>query len=235
MNSPAVARRIPGTPTRVIPALLLAGMAALAVDVPLSRFCHVEHGARFAHNFLEHLEPFGQPAGVVVICGALLLCDATRGRQAVRIALAAIGSGLAADVVKLLVARARPYHFFTLPGEGVQETVLNSFRGLLPFLSGGSRLQSCPSAHTAFVTGFCLGLWATYPKGRWLFLLVAVLVALQRIEGGAHFLSDTLWGAAVGYLFCLWLYAPSLPRLTAWEASPPPSPYTPGEPHPPSA
>jgi membrane-associated phospholipid phosphatase len=39
-----------------------------------------------------------------------------------------------------------------------------------------------------------------YPNGRRLFPLVAALVACQRIEASAHFLSDVLCGAAIGYL-----------------------------------
>jgi membrane-associated phospholipid phosphatase len=39
-----------------------------------------------------------------------------------------------------------------------------------------------------------------YPRGRWLFAAFAVMVACQRMEGGAHYLSDTLVGAAIGCL-----------------------------------
>ncbi len=198
--------RLPGSPRVVLPVLILAGVLALSVDVPVSRFCHVQRGGQFAHEFLEHVEPFGQPTGLVAICAALLLCDAGRGRASVRIALAAIGAGLSADVLKLCVARARPYHFFSFTSEDIAGGVWNSFRGLFPLFAGGSKLQSFPSAHSAFVAGFCVAMWAVYPKGKWLFVAVATLVAVQRVEGGSHFLSDTLWGAAVGYGFCTILF-----------------------------
>ena len=45
-----------------------------------------------------------------------------------------------------------------------------------------------------------LALGWLYPKGKWLFLLLALLVACQRIECGAHYLSDVLCGAAVSCL-----------------------------------
>ena len=38
---------------------------------------------------------------------------------------------------------------------------------------------------------------AVYPRGRRLFLGLAILVACQRMSCGAHFLSDVLCGAAV--------------------------------------
>jgi membrane-associated phospholipid phosphatase len=188
-------------------ALVLCGILALAVDLPLSRFC-VSGGLRWLHRFLEQVEPFGQPPGVVIICLALCLCGACGGRDAFRIAMSAIGAGLSADVLKLFWLRARPYHFFeVIEGDG-RLTVFDTFRGWLPFFSGGSRLQGCPSAHTAFVTGFCVALCRFFPRGRPVFIVVASLVALQRIEGGAHFLSDTLWGGALGYgISHLWLAA----------------------------
>src|SRR5262249_1617939 len=53
--------------------------------------------------------------------------------------------------------------------------------------------------------------------GRNLFVVVAALVALQRIECGAHFVSDTLWGAALAYGYCAALYHPAL--LGQWFAA----------------
>lgn len=192
---------------RVVATLAVCGGMALAVDLPLSRWCFAG-GLRGLHRFLEQVEPFGQPPGVVIICLALWLCGASSGRDAFRIAVAAIGSGLSADVLKLIWARARPYHFFEGIEGDLSLTVFDTFRGWFPLLSGGSRLQGCPSAHTAFVTGFCVALSQFFPRGRVLFAVVASLVALQRIEGGAHFLSDTLWGGAVGYgIAHLWLQA----------------------------
>lgn len=221
MNDRSNSPRLPGSIRGVLVPLVLAGLAALAVDVPLARLCFVEKRFVAAHDLLEHIEPFGQPISLLIICAAIALCDPRTGRGAVRIALAAIGSGLAADVVKLLIARIRPYH---MTPEEFSQPVWATFRGILPLFSGGSRLQSCPSAHSAFVTGFCLALTAAYPAGRWLFAVVAVAVACQRIETGAHFLSDTCWGGAVGYLFCWWLYHGAAgQRLQRWE-NPLPSP-----------
>ncbi len=65
---------------------------------------------------------------------------------------------------------------------------------------GGSASQSFTSAHTATAVGLALGLGWLFPRGRWLFVGFAVLVAMQRIVGPYHFVSDTLWGAAIGCL-----------------------------------
>src|SRR5207245_9538100 len=138
-------------------------------------------------------EPFGRPPVVVGVSVGILLCGGRRRGVAFRIAAGALLAGVAGDIVKLCVARIRPQHF------DFQGTVFDTFYGAFPGTGAGSRLQSCPSGHTAVAAGFCLALWAVFPKGRWLFLVLTGLVALQRIEAGAHFLSDTLFAASVAY------------------------------------
>ena len=61
-------------------------------------------------------------------------------------------------------------------------------------------MQSFPSAHTATAVGLAIGLSWMYPRGRWLFAVFAALVACQRMQSCAHYLSDTLFGATVGFL-----------------------------------
>jgi membrane-associated phospholipid phosphatase len=94
-----------------------------------------------------------------------------------------------------------------------------TFRGWLPLTSAGGAGQSFPSGHTAAAVGLALGLCWVYPKGRLLFPLLAMLVACERINDGAHFLSDTLCGAAVSSLVALgFLAAGPIARWFAhWE------------------
>src|SRR5262249_38674248 len=87
-------------------------------------------------------------------------------------------------------------------------SVIETFRGWWTGTIGTSQMQSCPSAHTATAVGFALALCSLFPSGRWLFLGVAGFVGLQRLESGAHYLSDIFWGAAVGYAIWLVLFRP---------------------------
>ena len=64
----------------------------------------------------------------------------------------------------------------------------------------GSTNQSFPSAHTATSVGLALALICIYPAARSVFCVLPLLVAFQRMDSGAHFLSDVLCGAAVGCL-----------------------------------
>jgi hypothetical protein len=70
-------------------------------------------------------------------------------------------------------------------------------------------VQSCPSAHVATAVAAALALGTVYPRGVRMFSLIAGFVAVHRIQTGAHFLSDTLWGAAVGYLAWMLMYRSS--------------------------
>jgi membrane-associated phospholipid phosphatase len=110
------------------------------------------------------------------------------------VAATALLSGLAADGVKMLIARARPHHFDFLG------SVWSSFGPWLPLGSLGSASQSFPSAHTATAVGLAISLMCIYPAARGLFCVLPLLVAYQRMDSGAHFFSDVLCGAAVGCL-----------------------------------
>jgi len=89
-----------------------------------------------------------------------------------------LGKWRIGDLLKLLLARVRPYAF-TLDG-----SVWTTFGQWLPALSTGSEGQSFPSGHTATAVAMAGALIWLYPNGRYLFPLLAVLVGCQRIESG---------------------------------------------------
>jgi membrane-associated phospholipid phosphatase len=169
----------------------MGAVLALAVDVPLSRAMVQGQALQPLHRFLESIEPFGRPPAVIAVSLAILVCGGMRRGTGFQIAAGALLSGLAVDSLKLCVGRIRPRHF------DFQGTVFDTFSGLLQGPGTGSQMQSWPSGHTGTAVGFCLALSAVFPEGRWLFRALAALVALQRIESGAHYLSDTLFAASV--------------------------------------
>jgi membrane-associated phospholipid phosphatase len=177
-------------------ALLAAAMAALSVDLPLARWCVGGHDKYWPWlmRFLRPAETYGHGAGLIFVILAIYLLDPRRRWALVRLAAMALGAGLMADVVKLLVLRTRPRNF------NFQGGVWDTFGQWLPLWHGLSGQQSMPSGHTALAVGLTLGLAWLYPRFRWLLLGMAVLVACQRITGGAHYLSDTLVGASLGCL-----------------------------------
>ncbi len=181
---------------------VLAGLTALAllVDLPVYRFCSAGQLSGDLRRLLTWSEVFAHGIGVGILALTMFLLDPSHRRQVPRVVASALGGGLVADLVKLTVARIRPGHFSA-------SSVGESFAGWLPtvwpvegFVRFDHRLQSFPSAHTAVAAGLAVSLSAVYPRGRYLFAFFAILAAGQRIECGAHFLSDTLAGAAVGCL-----------------------------------
>lgn len=180
--------------------ITIAAFLALGLDVPVSRAMVQQHALRFLHHFLEAMEPFGQPPAVIAVSLAVLLCAGARRAIAFRIAAAALLPGVAIDILKLCIARVRPRDF------DFHGTVLDTFRGVFPGVHAGSSLQSWPSGHSAVAVGFALSLAAVFPRGRWLFGALALFVMLQRVETGAHYVSDTLFASAVAYLFFMLLF-----------------------------
>jgi membrane-associated phospholipid phosphatase len=174
--------------------ILLAGVMALALDLPLSQAMVEGQVMRPLHDALNSIEPFGRPPAVIAVSLAVLSCAGVRRGAGFRIVAAGLAPGLLVDILKLCVARVRPRHV-----SDFHEAVLDTFHGAFPGIGAGSEMQSWPSGHTAVAVGFCLALSAVFPRGRWLFRILAALVALQRIESGAHYLSDTLFAAAIAY------------------------------------
>jgi membrane-associated phospholipid phosphatase len=149
---------------------------------------------------------------------AVFALDPARRILLPRVVAMALGGGLLADTLKMLVARTRPRDF-NLAG-----SISDTFGPLFPLGTLASGEQGFPSAHMATAFGLTAGLIWLYPRGRWLFALFAILAGAQRLSSEAHFLSDVVWGAAAGCiaaglflpggLLALWF-----DRLEAWLGS----------------
>jgi membrane-associated phospholipid phosphatase len=121
---------------------------------------------------------------------------ATRRAHTALLVLAPALGGLAAELLKLLLRRLRPD--------------ADSFGYAFRAFSEGplsNRGMGLPSSHAlvAFAGAFALG--HLFPRARWLFWLLAAGCAATRIMATAHYLSDTVVAACVG-----WLVAAALAR-----------------------
>ena len=182
--------------------LLLAVLLSLAIDVPVATYAR-NPPARWLSELLETAESFGNGFGSTAIVIAVLILDPVRRRQWPVLLGGSLGSGLASNVCKLLVIRPRPRDFETFP-----ESAWSTFGGIWSISEKGS--QSFPSSHTATAVGLAVILSDFYPRGRWYFTFLAILVGLQRVQVSAHFPSDVFGGAIVGWLIgsmCLILNA----------------------------
>ncbi|MBL9125928.1 MAG: hypothetical protein JNG90_19960, partial [Planctomycetaceae bacterium] len=102
-NPPVRARAL-----AVIPLLWLSAGAALAIDMPVARYWHGIDTPGFIVDVFESAETFGNGAGVVLILAVAVSLGGIGPRFLLRMALASLGSGLVADLFKLIIARARP-------------------------------------------------------------------------------------------------------------------------------
>jgi len=172
--------------------LLAAALTALAIDRPLSHSMIAGACPATFRTLFHVAEPFGHGMGVALIL--LVLYQLAPGvRWALPYVVAgSLGAGLSADMIKLTIVRVRPHHFDFTTG------IWHSFGTWFPLTSAGSSGQSFPSAHVATAIGLATVLAWLLPRGRVVFYVLAGLVACQRVESGAHFLSDVLAGAAVG-------------------------------------
>jgi membrane-associated phospholipid phosphatase len=180
---------------------LIVATTSLAIDLPVARFSLSRGVPKEISAFLSLAEVFAHGAGVAVILLAVWVLDPCRRRHLPRLLVCAFGSGLVAQSLKQVISRTRPRQF------GFDGSVWDTFLGWGPTVSSGDlanaldrTIQSFPSGHTATAVGLALGLSRLYPHGRWLFALFAFLAACQRIDVGAHFVSDTFAAAAVGCL-----------------------------------
>jgi len=180
---------------RWLPACLLCllGLAALWIDVPVARLAREGGLARF-REFFENLEPFGHGAGVAAIALAVSCLETRyRRRNLIGILLAAAGSGLAANLLKLAIHRDRPWDIAAGVSHG-----LETFGGLFSSLGGSSHAQSFPSAHAATAMGLAVALAGYYPRGRHVFYALAGATAVSRVIAPSHYVSDALAGLALG-------------------------------------
>ncbi len=177
--------------------LVGAAITAFRVDLSLAQWLHQNHktgNLRYLRDLASICEVFGRAECVLLVAILMWQLDRSRRWAVPAVAATALLSGLAADGVKMLIARARPHHFDFLG------SVWSSFGPWLPLGSLGSASQSFPSAHTATAVGLAISLICIYPAARGLFCVLPLLVAFQRMDSGAHFLSDVLCGAAVACL-----------------------------------
>ena len=187
--------------------LALLALPAFALDISLARYVAQVNLPGDVRDLVRISEVFAHGLGVALILITVLVLVPERRRHVLRLFACAAGSGCLALLIKNTIARRRPQ---SLHMQDWQGSVWSTFEGWAPWISGqgsgGNHLQSFPSGHTATAVGLAVGLAFLWPRGRWLFASFAALAALQRIDCGAHFLSDTLVAAALACLvagFCI--------------------------------
>lgn len=174
--------------------LLAAGCAALAFDLAVARWFAERHCPGDVRKLFLLSEAFAHGVGATIIIIAVGVLDPCKRVMFPRLFSSALLAGLAANAFKLIIGRTRPGAF------NLYGNVWNTFSDWFPAIEAGHANQGCPSAHAATAWGLAAALSACYPRGRWLFMLLATCGCCQRLVTGSHFASDLFWGAALGTL-----------------------------------
>ncbi|WP_313692804.1 phosphatase PAP2 family protein [Achromobacter mucicolens] len=183
---------------------LAAAACALWVDLPLAIWIQqsVSAGVDQSFEWVGELGESGHYIAMALAFYVIGLVGLARGwRNPLRVSYAAMArgsllmlstmavGGLVVLVLKRTVARARPELYFE---QGIY--------GLVESFSRAQQFNSFPSSHTyaAFAVAVVLGILA--PRWRWIFLLLAALVAISRLVNLDHYLSDVMTAAGIAVL-----------------------------------
>lgn len=160
---------------------------------------------------LEFLQQFGAISSVVILMIVVLLLDSRpRDWKWNRIAdwiAAACLAGAVGHLFKILIGRPRPLfddpmHVLGPIGKYPVE-LKNGTRALIhawDYASGvASDLWSMPSSHALAAASLAVSLTLLYPKLRWLCVGLVIIVCIARVVLGAHYPSDVLVGAGLGW------------------------------------
>lgn len=179
------------------------------MDVVLAKFFMSDPFPGELRSLIHKSEFFGHGYGILGIVFTIYLVCEHRRRQLPRLLATAFAAGLACNLVKMSFHRVRPVDFSFAQGEstflGISYLHVESLSQIFD-----SSYHSFPSAHTATAVAFAMALGAMFPKGARWFLILASVCAISRFDGGAHFVSDTLVGGALGYGAGCWMLGPNL-------------------------
>jgi len=102
-------------------------------------------------------------------------------------------SGAINSILKFVFGRYRPYKM-------ISETLYG-----FTFFSFDSAATSFPSGHANLISALMLSLYFVFPRLKYIWLSVALLVMVSRVVVGVHFLSDIVFGSYVAILTTLYI------------------------------
>jgi membrane-associated phospholipid phosphatase len=193
---------------------IAVGCAAvcLPLDGPVAEFCRrfqpggdLRLGGDFKRE-IEFVQQFGGFTSLVITAVFIWLLDPANRMRLRQLVLAVIVHAAVVNIFKMTIGRPRPkfgesliftlpWQTFPLPIDGVEQPrhAWEFWRGI------SSNLWSMPSSHTSAAFVLAVFLATVYPRCRWFVFGLAGVVAVCRVVLGAHYPSDVVVGAGLGY------------------------------------
>ncbi len=154
---------------------------------------------------MEFIQQFGAITSAVLIAAVVWTIDPANRRRLPAAVLGCAASALSVFILKCLIGRPRPRlgqpWKFVPPWETYLLDGWTTPRHAWQFWERGmSVLWSMPSGHTAAAFALARVLTNLYPQLRAIVVTLAVLVAICRVVLGAHYPSDVIVGAGLGWV-----------------------------------
>lgn len=207
-NNPAGSELIGGLRgrlLRVCGALLVLAIVALPFDGVVSGFVTKFRPGGDLRREMELIQQFGSVTTMIVCALLIWRLDAGRLSRMLGWLLAAGLTWVAVFSLKVTIGRPRPKFVgehlnFLGPWNthGVKEGDPPRHAWEV-FADDVAEIWSMPSSHTAFAVVAAVCLSRMYPRLRPMVITLAVIVGLCRVLFKAHYPSDVLVGAAIGY------------------------------------
>ena len=175
-------------------------VAFLWLDRPIATFAHYqilrEHHAIFAK--LTHIPEPLIPLAVVVFVAVGLW--ALTGRPLTRWQTVVFVSGISVVMAETTKNGLKQIFGRTWPETWVNNNPSFIRDGVYGFnwFHDGAAYRSFPSGHMALTCALAAVLWIAYPRGRPLWALLVLAVAVGLVGANYHFLSDVIAGSFVG-------------------------------------
>lgn len=218
MPAPGSRRSLYAAAASIAAGLLLIPFAE-EIAIPVRSFFRT-----FPKGVFAAMTQLPSPTMLLVTVAVIWLLDPRR-RVAIPYLVAALATGgLITEPAKQLLGRARPEASILLTDNLASRMERMSERYSALALSvhtpGTDRwlllsrdrpwfedaFSSFPSGHAISVFVFAAFLSALYPRGRWLWVLLAAGCAFARIRARRHFLDEVLFSAGTGWLLAYWVF-----------------------------
>ena len=174
--------------------VVLVALAFGFDDVTTAVFPRISGGGDIQRE-LEVLGQWGQFSSLVIVGVCMARLQPGRWRRLLDLGLAALVVWFCMLLLKALVGRVRPKHDLPYAFDGWLVSA-----GEVPASLGSYDLSSFPSSHTSGAVVLSLFIALCWPRLSIFALVMAILVGFSRITFDAHWLSDVLVGATVGFL-----------------------------------
>ncbi|WP_162006516.1 phosphatase PAP2 family protein [Roseimaritima sediminicola] len=178
-------------------ALLLVPVVTL-IDVPIARWFDGDPFPSDVDNAIQLTEAYSHGIGVLFIVIGILTLTPQHRWCTPRLTTMALGASAVATIVKMFVLRPRPSAINLQLASGDAAWWWRFDWKLEQVAAFDAGTRAFPSGGTATAVALTVGLSMLFPRGRYLFVVFAVLTMLQRMQSDAHFFSDAIGGLAFG-------------------------------------